>query len=178
MPTESKSESTTRLKSESTAEREQAKTFEDAIKDADAPDLVTGRILSSDERRLFSMTDEKKLSKEDKDALAQDARVIRMVSFTTMYAVEAASDEAAIEAVKRDSSKFPFSEPTVTVQSRSALGLAQFLTGKDYETRAKARDKSETERRERAAKETAAARQSSANALTHTHPAPLTGPVK
>lgn len=142
--------------------REDAKQLENSIKEAEEPDLTTGRVISSEERRLMSMVDEKKLPKEDKEALLLDSRIIRMVSFETTYAVQADSDEAAIEAVKRDASKFPFSEPTVTVQSRAATAMGQFLTGEEYEKRQTERNKREAERAEREAKETAEARKASA----------------
>ncbi len=118
----------------------------------------------------MSMMDEKKMPKEDKEALLLDSNVIRMVSFTTTYAVDALTDEAAIEAVKRDASKFPFSEPTVTVQSRSATAMGQFLTGKEYEKRQTERVKSETERRDREAKTTAEARNNALTLAAHSHP--------
>ena len=135
-----------------------AKTLEADIKEADAPELKTGRVITSEERRLMSNVDEKELSKEDKEALLLDGRTIRVVEFTTRYAVEAASDEAAIEAVKRDPSKFPFAQPTVTVLSRAATSQFDFRTADDYEKRQQAVDKSEAARREAEAKQTDEAR--------------------
>lgn len=152
------------------AEKERVATLESQVKDADAPDLTTGRIITSDERRLMSNVDEKKLSKEDKDALALDSRIVRIVSFTTQYAVEAASDEAAIEAVKRDPSKFPYSQPRVDVVSRAATSAFDFRTADEYTARAAATAKSEQERVEREAKATDAARAAAPLTPAHQHP--------
>lgn len=144
--------------------KEEAKRNEAAIEGAEAPEVEASAVISSEERVLLSHKDEKKLTKEDKANLEADSAIVRLVSFNTTYAVRADSDEAAIEAVKRDPSQFPFSTPTVTVQSRAAVGPFDFLTGEEHEKRYKATSEGEVARRERMAKEAAEARKASEKA--------------
>lgn len=161
------------------AEKERVDNLESQVKKADAPELSTGRIISSDERRLMSNVDEKKLSKEDKEALLLDSRIVRLVTFSTTYAVEAASDEAAIQAVKRDPSKFPYSEPTVDILSRAATSATDFRNSDDRKKRAEDFEKSEKERVEREAKATDDLRAAPTNTPPHTHPTtPATAAAK